>query len=116
MVGIKRVYDPPAKDDGKRYLVDRIWPRGLAKEEAALDGWLKDVAPSAALRKWFNHEPGKWEEFKRRYREELASPQLRPLIKKLREETRQERVTLLFAAKDSARNNALCLRDFLVDG
>lgn len=111
MIQAKRVYDPPAPEDGKRFLVDRLWPRGVKKEALQLDGWLKDVAPSDALRKWFGHDPAKWEEFRERYFAELeAKPEAwRPLL----EAARQGTVTLLFSARDEAHNNAVALKAFL---
>lgn len=108
---VKRVYDPPAKADGCRVLVDRIWPRGLTREAAKVDEWLKDVAPSTALRKWFGHDPDKWKEFLRRYSRELdANP---AAVARLRALARGRRVTLLFAARDSERNNAVALKTYL---
>lgn len=108
---IKRVYDPPAKSDGHRVLVDRIWPRGLSKEAAQVDEWLKDIAPSTALRKWFGHDPGKWKEFLRRYFRELdANP---VAVTRLRTLARGRRVTLLFAAKDIDNNNTVALKAYL---
>jgi uncharacterized protein YeaO (DUF488 family) len=106
---LKRVYDPPAKADGQRILVDRVWPRGVKKADAALDLWLKEVAPSTALRKWFNHDPEKWPEFQRRYRAELdRNPdQLRPLV------DAKGRVTLLYGARDHEHNNAVVLKAYL---
>ena len=95
MIKIKRIYDPVSKDDGKRILVDRLWPRGLKKEKAVIDEWLKDIAPSDELRKWFSHDPSKWEEFKKRYRKELEDRQ--ETIRDLRTEARRKTVTLLFA-------------------
>jgi uncharacterized protein YeaO (DUF488 family) len=115
MFQVKRVYAEKASDDGKRYLVDRIWPRGLTKEKAGLDAWLQDLAPSGALRLWFHHDPGRWEEFQKRYREELAEPQALALIARLRDEGKSSQVTLLFAAKDLERNNAVCLKNILED-
>src|SRR5882757_7339214 len=102
---VKRIYEPPAPDDGQRVLVDRIWPRGLRKEDAALTLWLKDVAPSDELRKWFGHEPARWADFQERYRVELkgngeAVAQLRGLLSK-------GKVTLLYGAHDEAHNNAV---------
>src|SRR5437588_614294 len=102
-VSLKRVYDPPTKAGGARVLVDRIWPRGLSKEKARVDAWLKEIAPSTELRKWFGHDPVKWDEFKRRYFDELDSrdetvAQLLGLVKK-------RRVTLLFAASDTEHHN-----------
>lgn len=111
MVKVKRIYDPPSKDDGRRVLVDRLWPRGIKKENAMIDEWLKDIAPSDELRKWFSHEPSKWEEFKRRYREELKDK--KGLIERLRSEARRGRVTLLFAAKDREHNNAVVLKEVI---
>ena len=113
MLRIKRVYEAHAPEDGRRYLVDRLWPRGLTREAAALDAWLKELAPSDALRRWFHHDPGNGEEFRRRYREELGAAAVSPLLEKLRAESREGVVTLLFAAKDAQRNNAVCLKDVL---
>ncbi|MCP5066850.1 MAG: DUF488 domain-containing protein [bacterium] len=108
---VKRVYDAPASSDDRRVLVDRVWPRGLSKEAAKLDAWIKDVAPSAELRKWFGHEPSRWVSFKHRYFHELDGQQeaLEELLKACSGRT----VTLLFAAKDSAHNNAVALQKYL---
>ncbi len=114
MVRIKRVYDPPSADDGRRVLVDRLWPRGVAKDAAHIDEWLKEIAPSDELRKWFGHEPARWKEFRRRFREELQDETA--LLERLRGEARQGTVTLLFAAKDEEHNNAVVLRELLEDG
>jgi len=111
MVKIKRVYDHPEKGDGKRVLVDRLWPRGVKKDDAGLDLWLKDIAPSNGLRRWFSHDPSKWQEFKERYRKELDSSQ--KIIEDLRKESRRGTVTLLFAAKDTERNNAVVLKEMI---
>ena len=108
---IKRVYDEPARTDGKRILVDRLWPRGLTKEKARVNLWLKEVAPSSELREWFGHDPKKWLEFKRRYKEELKALGS-PLIA-LREETRQKAVTLLYGARDQEHNQAVVLLELL---
>lgn len=111
---IKRVYDPPAKDHGYRVLVDRIWPRGLSKGAAQIDEWLKDIAPSTALRKWFGHDREKWKEFMQRYFRELdANP---AAVAQLRALARGRRVTLLFAAKDIEHNNAVALKAYLGRG
>ncbi|MBI5055652.1 MAG: DUF488 domain-containing protein [Nitrospirae bacterium] len=111
MVRLKRIYDPPSPSDGRRVLVDRLWPRGIKKEDAKIDLWLKDIAPGNELRKWFSHGPAKWPEFRKRYREELKD---RPaLLKLLREELRKGTVTLLFAAKDIEHNNAVVLKEVL---
>ena len=111
MIKLKRVYDPYADSDGKRILVDRLWPRGIKKEDARIDHWLKDIAPSDELRKWFSHDPAKWEEFKKRYRKELEDRQ--ETIRDLRTEARRKTVTLLFAAKDTERNNAVALKEII---
>lgn len=111
MIHVKRVYEPPAPEDGKRFLVDHLWPRGVRREELQLDGWLKDVAPSDALRRWFGHDPAKWEAFRQRYFAELeAKPEAwRPLL----EAAREGDVTLLFGARDEQHNNAVALKIFL---
>lgn len=112
MFARKRVYDPPSDDDRYRVLVDRLWPRGMTKERAAVDLWLRDVAPSTELRRWYGHEPDKWLEFRRRYREELASRAAE--LAKLRELEREHGiVTLLFAARDTGRNEAAVLEELL---
>jgi uncharacterized protein YeaO (DUF488 family) len=110
---LKRAYDPPAAADGKRILVDRLWPRGVKKADAAIDEWMKDLAPSTALRKWFGHDPARWPEFRRRYLKELDrhSEQL----DRLRALARQGPVTLVYAAHDEAHNDAVVLRDFLAN-
>lgn len=108
-IRIKRAYEPPAPDDGVRVLVDRLWPRGLKRSEARVETWLKEIAPSAELRKWFGHDPERWDEFQRRYRAELAN---NPALEALRDLIRDnKRVTLLFATRDAERNNAVVLRD-----
>ena len=110
-IRVKRIYDAPSTDDGVRLLVDRIWPRGLSKEAAKIDGWLKDLAPSDTLRHWFGHEPGKWEEFQRRYFAELKEKaDVRQAISAGK---KPGKVTLLFAAKDTAHNNAVALKAYL---
>lgn len=108
---IKRVYEPPAAEDGRRYLVDRLWPRGAKKETLRLDAWLKEVAPSDALRRWFQHDPAKWTEFRRRYFAELdRRPEgWRPIMT----EAARGPVTLLFGAQDREHNNAVALSDYL---
>jgi uncharacterized protein YeaO (DUF488 family) len=112
-VQMKRVYDPPAASDGFRALVDRIWPRGIGKNELIFDVWDKDVAPSAALRKWFGHEPGKWPDFQRRYREELGVEPAALVLQELIDRARAEMLTLLFAAGDRERNHATVLREVI---
>ncbi|MCD8351699.1 MAG: DUF488 domain-containing protein [Planctomycetaceae bacterium] len=111
MLAVKRVYEPAEREDGFRILTDRLWPRGVSKEKAQLDVWLKDVAPSTDLRKWFNHDVAKWSEFKRRYLAELHD---NPAVDELHDLLRQhKRVTLLFGARDTEHNQAVVLRDFL---
>ena len=108
---MKKVYDPYAKADGMRVLVDRLWPRGMKKEEAGVDLWLKEIAPSDALRKWFSHDPDKWQEFKKRYKKELEDRQ--DVIEDLNKAAQMETVTLLYAAKDTERNNAVVLKEII---
>ncbi len=111
MVKIKRIYDPPSEDDGVRILVDRLWPRGISKEAAAIDEWERDIAPSDELRKWFSHDPAKWQEFRKRYVSELRkNPEV---VSKLRTLAKKGPLTLLFAAKDVAHNNAVVLRELI---
>jgi uncharacterized protein YeaO (DUF488 family) len=110
-VNVKRVYEPPSGDDGIRVLVDRLWPRGLSKAKASVDLWLKDLAPSVRLRRWFNHDPGRWAEFKQRYAEELDAKTA--AIAALTGAARRGRVTLLFGARDQHHNNAVALHAYL---
>ncbi|HEV2404985.1 MAG TPA: DUF488 domain-containing protein [Ktedonobacterales bacterium] len=112
-VRIKRAYEEPAPEDGVRVLVDRLWPRGLAKERARIDLWLKDVAPSAELRRWYGHDPERFAEFQSRYTAELAREPARTALETLRDLARRGPVTLVFAAKDRARSNAAVLQDLL---
>lgn len=112
MIRIKRVYDAPSMEDGYRILVDRLWPRGLTKEKAKVDLWLKEVAPSMELRKWFCHDQVKWKEFKEKYKEELKN-KIELLVKVKRVEKDKGTVTLLYAAKDRDHNNAVILSDAL---
>ncbi|MDO5632694.1 MAG: DUF488 domain-containing protein [Paracoccus sp. (in: a-proteobacteria)] len=108
---IKRAYDPPAPGDGARVLVDRLWPRGMTHEALALDLWLKEIAPSEDLRREFHHDPARWPEFQQRYATELAG---NPAVQTLRDLMAKGRVTLIYAAKDQAHNNAAALRDWLM--
>ena len=108
---IKRVYEKPQKEDGKRILVDRLWPRGLTKEKARIDLWLKDLAPTAELRKWFDHDPNKWKEFQKKYHRELKNNQEQVSI--LSEQLKKGVITLVYGAKDEEHNEALVLRDWL---
>jgi len=111
-IGLSRAYDTPGPDDGWRVLVDRIWPRGVLKAALRLDGWDKDAAPSTALRRWYGHDPARWEEFRKRYFAELDG---RPdVVAALRARTRAGRMTLVYAAKDRAHSHALALRDYLL--
>jgi uncharacterized protein YeaO (DUF488 family) len=112
MIHLKRAYDPASPDDGYRVLVERLWPRGLTKEKAALDLWLKEIAPSPELRKWFGHDPEKWEEFTRRYQVELdhnveTVAQLRRILEK------EDNVTFVYAAHDTQHNSAMLLKSYL---
>ena len=110
-IGLKRAYDPPQRSDGYRVLVDRIWPRGITKDDLKVDAWLKEVAPSTDLRKWFGHDPKKWDEFKRRYGRELEPHAA--ALKQLVERARAGRVTLVFGAKDSEHNQAVVIKEHL---
>jgi len=111
MIKIKRIYEPASKADGYRVLVDRLWPRGIKKENARVDKWLKDIAPTTGLRKWFNHEPEKWKQFITRYRKEISSSDA---MKELKADLREHKtVTLLFGAKDEEHNQAQALLEFL---
>ena len=112
-IKIKRVYEQPDKDDGRRILVDRLWPRGLTKEKAGVDLWLKDIAPSTELRKWFGHDPERWEEFKERYRAELEEAAKIGVLRDIAKRAREENVTLLFGAKDTRHNDAQALEAFI---
>lgn len=111
MIKLKRAYEAPSRQDGFRVLVDRLWPRGIKKEEARLDLWLKEVAPSPALRTWFAHDPAKWQEFQRRYRAELADKE--DALEVLRAKSRHGVVTLVYAARDEEHNGALVLKSVL---
>ena len=111
MTHLKRAYETPAEGDGMRILVERLWPRGLTKERAALDRWLKDIAPSPALRKWYGHDPAKWEEFRKRYQDELRGNEDK--VQELEGLVAQGPVTFVYAAKDEAHNSALVLREYL---
>jgi uncharacterized protein YeaO (DUF488 family) len=106
---IKRIYAEPSADDGKRILVDRLWPRGIKKNEARIDEWIKDIAPSNELRKWFSHDPSKWQEFKKRYTNELENKS--EILKQIRKESKTVVITLLFSAKDVEHNNAVVLKE-----
>ena len=114
-VALKRVYEAPSASDGTRVLVERLWPRGLSKERAHVDVWLKEVAPSAELRKWYSHDPAKLDEFRRRYEAELAVEPAHAALLELRELAARGHVTLVFATHDAELSNAAVLRDLLRD-
>lgn len=111
MISTKRAYDPPQSDDGLRILVDRLWPRGIKKEDLLIDDWIKDISPSNELRQWFAHEPAKWTQFVERYFKELDAKKAcwEPLLKK----AKRHRVTLVYGAKDMEHNNAVALKQYL---
>ena len=111
MITIKRVYDPPESGDGKRILIDRLWPRGFKKENLKIDEWLKEIAPSDKLRKWFSHDPKKYEEFKKRYAKELEDKS--GILARIKTEAKKGTVTILFSAKDTEHNNATVLKELL---
>lgn len=110
-IAAKRIYRPAERADGTRILVDRLWPRGLRKEAAKLDLWLREIAPSDALRRWFDHDPERWTEFKRRYRAELKNEA--SAVRLIRDALKKGNVTLLFAAKDEDHNNAVALKEII---
>ncbi|HKS76528.1 MAG TPA: DUF488 domain-containing protein [Terriglobales bacterium] len=111
MIQVKRAYEETSKNDGTRFLVERLWPRGVKKEDLKVEAWLKDVAPSTELREWFQHDPSKWAEFRRRYFKELAKRQdaWRPLVTR----ARRGRITLVYSAHDTEHNNAVALKEFV---
>lgn len=114
-VRVKRAYDAPEPGDGYRVLVDRLWPRGVTKEALRLDGWMKEIAPTPDLRKWFGHDPERWEEFRRRYGRELSEPAQRRLLAELAERARSGMLTLVYGARDREHNGALVLRETIVE-
>jgi uncharacterized protein YeaO (DUF488 family) len=111
MIKLKRAYEKPARADGERILVERLWPRGLTRQRAKIDLWLKDVAPSAELRRWFGHDPDKWDEFRRRYQKELKDNN--DLTKLLKRKAKAGTISLIYAARDEEHNGALVLQGFL---
>lgn len=111
-VKLKRAYDHPTQEDGVRILIDRLWPRGVTKARAAIDRWAKDIAPSTALRKWFGHDPARWQEFRSRYAAEVRGHPEE--LRKLRALARRGRLTLVYSAHDEIHNDAVVLRDFLL--
>ena len=110
-VKIKRAYEPPDESDGARILVDRLWPRGLTKEKASIDLWLKEIAPSTELRKWYAHDPAKWKSFRRRYETEISHKE--DLVKILKQKAREGTITLIYGARDEKHNEALILKQLL---
>lgn len=113
MIKVKRVYDLPSQDDGERFLVERLWPRGVTREAAHLTAWLKDLAPSPALRQWFGHDPKRWAEFQKRYEKELQMLEKQAMLRQLADKARQGTVTLVFAAWDTEHNSAVALKHFI---
>lgn len=113
-IQIKRAYEPAAADDGHRVLIDRLWPRGVSRKNARIDGWIKELAPSTQLRQWFGHDPRRFEEFRRRYVEELRDE--RPRLTALRRRARAGRVTLVYSARDTEHNDAVVLAEILRRG
>ena len=111
MIKVKRVYEKPSRTDGLRVLVDRLWPRGLSKERAAVKVWLKDLAPSTELRKWFGHDPEKWKQFEARYRKELR--ERKEALNLLKQKSEEHTITLLYGARDEEHNEALVLKKIL---
>jgi uncharacterized protein YeaO (DUF488 family) len=111
VIQLKRAYEQGSLEDGKRILVERLWPRGLKKEKAKIDVWLKDVAPSTELRKWYSHDPAKWLKFKQRYWKELESK--KTILSSLNQETKQEKVTFIFSSKEEKLNNAVALKEYI---
>jgi uncharacterized protein YeaO (DUF488 family) len=111
---IKRVYEPASRDDGHRVLIDRLWPRGVSRQSAKVDDWIKELSPSTELRQWFGHDPGRFEEFRRRYVEELRDE--RPRLTALRRRAREGRLTLVYSAQDTESNDAVVLADVLRRG
>jgi len=113
MLKTKRAYEPAEPSDGRRILIDRLWPRGVSKTEARIDVWLKDLAPSTELREWFGHDPEKWEEFKKRYRKELSAPEKTRLIEDIAQHARHNDITLIYSAKDTEHNDVRVLEELI---
>ncbi len=112
-IQIRRAYEPAQPEDGRRVLIERLWPRGIRKEDLLINAWLKDLAPSDELRRWFHHEPERWEEFQRRYREELRGPRQQELLDELAQQARLRSVTLIYSSREERFNNAVVLRDLI---
>ncbi len=113
MIKIKRIYDVPTKDDGSRILVDRLWPRGLSKEKANVDLWLKEIAPSNELRKWYSHDPKKWTEFRKKYFKDLDTK--RELVNQIVQKMKEGDVSLLYSSKEEKLNNAVALKEYVIE-
>ena len=113
MLRIKRAYESKESSDGKRILIDRLWPRGVSKSEASIDEWLKDLGPSTDLRKWFRHDPEKWEEFKKRYRKELSAPDKVTLLENIARSADHANVTLIYSAKDTEHSDVKVLEELI---
>ncbi len=111
MIKVKRIYDPASSDDGRRIYIDRLWPRGLKKSDALFDEWLKEISPSNELRKWFGHDPAKWEEFKKRYKKELEDK--KEILERLKKDAKRQKITLLYSAKETEHNNAVAMKEFI---
>lgn len=111
MIKLKRAYEPPSKADGERILVERLWPRGLTKDRAQIDLWLKDISPSPELRKWYGHDPEKWSEFRKRYLQEVAKK--KDLVKLLKQKSRGKTITFVYAARDEEKNSAVVLKAYV---
>ncbi len=112
-VNLKRAYEAPSTDDGERYLVERLWPRGVAKKDIALSGWLRDIAPSTELRKWYSHAEERWPEFVKRYESELSAPDKQKILRDLTEKARAGDITLVFATRVAERSGAKVLKDVI---
>jgi uncharacterized protein YeaO (DUF488 family) len=114
-ISIKRAYEAASAEDGYRVLVDGLWPRGMTKAQLRIDAWMREIAPSGSLRKWYGHKPEKWEEFRKKYRRELSKPPRKALLDELVERARKRRVTLVFGARDAERSNAAALAEKIRD-
>jgi uncharacterized protein YeaO (DUF488 family) len=115
MLKVKRAYDKPEFADGKRILIDRLWPRGVSKAEAGIDEWLKDLGPSTELRKWFGHDPEKWEEFRKRYIKELSAPDKARLVEDIARNAGHTNVTLIYSAKDTEHSDVKVLEELITN-
>jgi uncharacterized protein YeaO (DUF488 family) len=112
-IRIRRAYDPPLPEDGRRVLVERFWPRGMKKDRLFLNAWLRELAPSDELRRWFGHDPARWQEFRRRYRQELRGTRQQQLLDELTDQASRRNVTLIYSAREERFNNAVALREII---